>query len=286
MERLRFYIAQIHQAYFLSHEDIASIGSKGSEAHEGAPVPNNFLPIDSEPSSSASIANAIGWAVMRLFLETEGTDFFLLHLVTSYHALLPCLLYIRSEKDRLHLLECFSSAILAVYLVQGSKPLTPPELIFPVPHASQSPGFSSKDHRLGWLASWVKDRFSKWTHSSSGGESNALIHPEHFQEIWDYIQSRVVPFYQDEHVIKLVYVCKWNFDRTPSDEGKGPGSPVETITTSSHSSTGIDGSGPSGPQPDGIPIPLLSRPSKLLFILTALVCSERVATDGSGWKFH
>jgi hypothetical protein len=174
--------------------------------------------------SSSEISSQINLIAFQLFLQTGANDFFLLHCITALHALQPVLLYVKEEKDRIRALNHFLYFFLAVYIVR----LRPRMDI------------------ISDAASYLLLQGGESQNNSKIGSPPIL----HAPTVWDSIISKVIS-YDDEHVIKLVYVAKWNYDRWISNDS----------TSSSPSS------------------------QRNLFLAVAKANSEKVASDGTGWRF-
>jgi len=159
--------------------------------------------------STQELTQILGQSTFKLFFSCGSNDFFLLHAITAFHALKPILLYLKEERDRRLALLHFTFALLATYIVRDR----------PTIDASRQPVslFSSPPT------------------------------PTHIQEQWAYIMEKAIR-YEDEHVIKLVYVAKWNFDQEELQE-------------------------------------MDDDQAKLLYLATAKETIDKVQNDGCGWRF-
>lgn len=133
--------------------------------------------LNSEYPDSKSMLRWTNSAAFAVFRTTFCKEFFLLHVLTSLHAMRYLLSYIDDESERRKAVLYFNFVFLAIYLAQGAP---------------------NTDMRVQYDLSQSK-----------------VDDMEEDMMRWRKIHDKVLE-YSDEHVIKLVHVAKWNFD-TESD---------------------------------------------------------------------
>lgn len=122
---------------------------------------------------SVQMAKTMSLQTFELFFRAGANDFFLVHAITAFHALKAVLLHLKDEAERRKALYHFCYAVLATYIVR------------------ERPKIDATVDPTKWLSNPTETQC---------------------QDMWSYIIDKVI-HYDEEHVIKLVYVAKWNFDR-------------------------------------------------------------------------
>jgi hypothetical protein len=127
--------------------------------------------------SSDDLLERLVTVVFELFSKTGHNDFFILHAITSLHAIRFILPMLSKEKDRMRTLKHFLFQLLAAYVVRGR-----PKVVRSGKISSDVPVAQEADAEATWRD--LKETISH---------------------------------YDDVHVIKLAWVAKWNWDNEKED---------------------------------------------------------------------
>lgn len=122
------------------------------------------------------------WKLFRNSVHAPAYDFFFLHLITAFHSIRLILPFIEDPSERRRVMLFFVYCILLLFVVQG----------MPAPNNIVHYG----------------------NENNKNDESNRKSQQ---QERWKRCFEKSIN-YEDEHVIKLVHVAKWNYDREDRGE--------------------------------------------------------------------
>lgn len=130
--------------------------------------------LNQEYPDSKSMLRWTNSAAFAVFRTTFCREFFLLHILTSLHALRYILSFVDNEAERRNIVLFFNFCFLAIYLAQGA-PNTDMRIQYDLMQSAEGEN--------------VEEDVTRW------------------KKVHDKVLT-----YQDEHAIKLVHVAKWNFD--------------------------------------------------------------------------
>lgn len=130
--------------------------------------------LNNEYPDSKSMMRWLNSAAFAVFRTTFCREFFLLHIITSLHAMRYIISYVEDEMERRNSLLFFAFCFLAVYMAEGA------------PKPDVSVQYNLMEASDANKEDWETGR-------------------------WEKVVNKILG-YSDEHAIKIVHVAKWNFE--------------------------------------------------------------------------